>query len=172
MLLNLLPVTVTALIYCTSSHWSSGKYCCNVAGLRVLSAHDVHTLKASLDQVAIKVDNDPDVFQSFYQFAFKYCLTVRSDAGVCPVTQHFVLALPVCVVLCCADMLAHAARHTRHEAVRHPEYMCCNGMCMIDRFCLVRHAEALQQMWVFVTGAKAEDHRHRDLHSDADHSDD
>ncbi|DBA81092.1 TPA: hypothetical protein ACH3X2_007066 [Trebouxia sp. C0005] len=44
-------------------------------GLRVLNANDVHTLKASLEQVAIKVDNDPDVFQSFYQFAFKFCLT-------------------------------------------------------------------------------------------------
>lgn len=51
-------------------------YCC--PGLRLLSAHDLPTLKASLNQVAIKVDNDPDVFQSFYQFAFKFCLTVRA----------------------------------------------------------------------------------------------
>ena len=47
------------------------------AGLRALNAHDVPTLKAGLDQVAIQVDNDPDVFQNFYQFAFKFCLTVR-----------------------------------------------------------------------------------------------
>ncbi|KAL3148790.1 hypothetical protein ABBQ38_014198 [Trebouxia sp. C0009 RCD-2024] len=47
-------------------------------GLRLLSAHDLPTLKASLNQVAIKVDNDPDIFQSFYQFAFKFCLTVRA----------------------------------------------------------------------------------------------
>ena len=53
----------------------AGVWCVH-AGLRVLNAHDVQTVKAGLDQVAIKVDNDPDVFQSFYQFAFKYCLTV------------------------------------------------------------------------------------------------
>ena len=51
-------------------------------GLRVLNAHDVQTLKASLNQTAIKVDNDPDVFQSFYQFAFKFCLTVRHHTGI------------------------------------------------------------------------------------------
>lgn len=44
-------------------------------GLRALNAHDVPSLKTALDQVAIKVDNDPDVFQNFYQFAFKFCLT-------------------------------------------------------------------------------------------------
>lgn len=47
------------------------------AGLRALNAHDVPSLKTAIDQVAIKVDNDPDVFQNFYQFAFKFCLTVR-----------------------------------------------------------------------------------------------
>ena len=47
-------------------------------GLQLLSAHDLPTLKSSLNQVAIKVDNDPDVFQSFYQFAFKFCLTVST----------------------------------------------------------------------------------------------
>ena len=55
---------------------------CSGAGLRVLNANDVHTLKNSLEQVAIKVDNDPDVFQSFYQFAFKFCLTVSAAAPV------------------------------------------------------------------------------------------
>lgn len=46
------------------------------AGLRALSAHDIASLKAGLTQVAIRVDNDTDAFQDFYQFAFKFCLTV------------------------------------------------------------------------------------------------
>ena len=46
--------------------------------MQLLSAHDLPTLKSNLNQVAIKVDNDPDVFQSFYQFAFKFCLTVSA----------------------------------------------------------------------------------------------
>lgn len=44
-------------------------------GMQALNAFDVPSLKASLDQVAVRVDNDPDVYQSFYQFAFKFCLT-------------------------------------------------------------------------------------------------
>lgn len=48
--------------------------CC--AGLRILAAHDVASLKAALDQLAMRVGNDPESFQDFYQFAFKFCLTV------------------------------------------------------------------------------------------------
>ena len=47
-----------------------------MAGLRVLDAHDIASLKTGLSQTAIRVDNDADAFQDFYQFAFKFCLTV------------------------------------------------------------------------------------------------
>ena len=74
--------------------------------MRVLNAHDVSTLKSSLDEVAIKIDHDPDVFQSFYQFAFKFCLTVgilrKSCASQClrlTGSVHTAWSTP-CVALC------------------------------------------------------------------------
>lgn len=67
-------------------------------GLQLLSAHDLPTLKSSLNQVAIKVDNDPDVFQSFYNFAFKFCLTVS-------VMSTFVVYASTC---------AHACAHAQY----------------------------------------------------------
>lgn len=70
------------------------------SGLRLLSAHDVPSLKASLNQVAIKVDNDPDVFQSFYQFAFKFCLTVSAVASL-QWCQWLKVALPALILKIC-----------------------------------------------------------------------
>lgn len=52
---------------------------CIFAGLRNLDAHDIASLKTGLSQTAIRVDNDTDAFQDFYQFAFKFCLTVSPE---------------------------------------------------------------------------------------------
>lgn len=101
------------------------------SGLQLLSAHDLPTLKSSLNQVAIKVDNDPDVFQSFYQFAFKFCLTVSlvttlvvyasTCAHACAHAQYLT-QLDNGLSIVCSDMTGFVA-----DALLSLSCMCCRN---------------------------------------------
>lgn len=49
-------------------------------GLRALNATSLDKLRKALPKLEEEVDSNPEAFSSFFTFAFKFCLTVGSQA--------------------------------------------------------------------------------------------